>query len=56
MKIIVNDFINGEGAKFIITATTEAERVLLTAISDSDYALETGEEASEFILTLPVSN
>lgn len=55
MKIRVDDFISGEGVKFIITSENIAENVLLTACVGNDI-LNGSEEDEEFVLSLLVSN
>lgn len=57
MKIIVSDFINGEGAQYSVTAESETERVLLYSCVDPEvgYFKETNLR-NIFHLVLPVSN
>lgn len=57
MKIAVTDFIEDKGTEFTLTATTEAERVLLWACVDTNRGTFVhGEEENDFILILPVNN
>lgn len=56
MKIRVDDFVPSSGVRLVITAETEAERVLLFACVADENNLREGDEDNDYDLTLPVSN